>query len=224
MTTTGAGIPGDPLNVALVGSEAEVLAAFKDATWTRPAPIDLRSSVRIAESVVLDRPDPTAPVSNLYLFGRREDLAFEQEVGKSAKQRNHVRFWRADELIDGRQLWLGAATFDRGVGLSSLTGQITHHIAADVDTERDRVIADLERAGQLLSVFQVTGVGATFLGRNGGGDPYHTDGELDVGVLKGAQDAAVTAPTVLPNPPAVAVKQRIWAWLRPWLDAVHRER
>src|SRR6185369_12042647 len=155
---------------------------FAGARWTRPAPIDVRSSVGIAESVVLDRPDPTAPVSNLYLFGRREDLAFEQEVGKSAKERNHVRFWRSEEQIDGRPLWLGAATFDRGVGLSSLTGQITHHIAADVDTERD------------------------------------------VGVLKQASEVAVTAPTVLPNPGAVAMKQHIWAWLRPWLDAVHRER
>src|SRR5262249_17297752 len=118
VTTTGAGIPGDPLNVALVGTEGEVLAAVAAARWTRPAPIDAGTRVGTAESVVLDRPDPTAPVSYLYLFGRREDLAFEQEVGTSARQRNHVRFWRADEQIDGRQLWLGAATFDRGVGLS----------------------------------------------------------------------------------------------------------
>jgi hypothetical protein len=224
VTTTGAGIPGDPLNVALVGTEADVLAAFAAARWARPAAIDLRSSLRIAESVALDRPDATAPVSNLYLFGRREDLAFEQEVGQSARERNHVRFWRSEELIDGRPLWLGAATFDRGVGLSGLTGQITHHIAADVDVERDRVIDDLRRTGQIRTVFQVTGVGATFLGRNGGGDPYHTDGELDVGVLKGAREPAVDSPDVLPSSAAVAMKQRIWAWLRPWLDAVHRER
>ena len=221
VTTTGAGIPGDPLNVALVGAEAEVLAAFDDAGWSRPAPIDVRSSVDIAKSVILDRPDPTAPVSNLYLFGRREDLAFEQEVGTSAKQRNHVRFWRADELMDGRQLWLGAATFDRGVGLSHLTGQITHHIGPDVDAERDRVIGDLRRAGQLLTVFQVTGVGPKWHGRNGGGDPYYTDGEMNVGVLKLTGAARVTAPDVLPNPPALESKRRIWSWLRPALRAVY---
>jgi hypothetical protein len=221
VTTTGAGIPGDPLNVALVGAEAEVLAAFDDAGWSRPAPIDVRSSVDIAKSVVLDRPDPTAPVSNLYLFGRREDLAFEQEVGTSAKQRNHVRFWRAAELIDGRQLWLGAATFDRGVGLSHLTGQITHHIGPDVDAERDRVIDDLQRAGQLLTVFQVTGMGPKWLGRNGGGDPYYTDGEMNVGVLKLTGTARVTAPDVLPTPPALESKRRVWAWLRPALRAVY---
>jgi hypothetical protein len=221
VTTTGDGIPGDPLNVALVGTEAEVLAAFRDAGWARPAPIDVRSSVGIAESVVLDRPDPTAPVSSLYLFGRREDLAFEQEVGESAKQRNHVRFWRAAELVDGRPLWLGAATFDRGVGLSHRTGQITHHIGPDVDAERDRVIADLKRAGQLRTVFQVTGVGPKWRGRNGGGDPYFTDGELDVGMLKTAGAGRVTTPDVLPNPPALESKRRIWEWLGPMLRAVY---
>ena len=40
------------------------------------------------ESVLLDRPDPTAPVSTLLLWGRKQDLAFEQEVGRSARQRN----------------------------------------------------------------------------------------------------------------------------------------
>jgi len=223
VTTTGAGIPGDPLNVALVGTEQEVLAAFEGAGWSRPAPIDLRSSVDIAESVALDRPDPTAPVSNLYLFGRREDLAFEQEVGRSARQRNHVRFWRADEQIDGRQLWVGSATFDRGVGVSHLTGQITHHIGADVDAERDHVIDDLERAGQLRTVFQVTGVGPKWVGRNGGGDPYYTDGEMDVGVLRHSDTPRVPAPDVLPNSPTVETKRRIWTWIRPVLRAAHGE-
>ena len=223
LTTTGAGIPGDPLNVALVGSEAEVLDAFAAAGWMRPAPIDLESSIGIAESVLLDRPDPTAPVSHLYLFGRRSDLAFEQEVGSSARQRNHVRFWRSDEQVNGRTLWLGAATFDRGVGLSHLTGQITHHIGADVDAERDRVMGDLARAGQLRTVFQVTGVGPTLVGRNGGGDRYHTDGEMDVGVLKTIEAPHVPVPDVLPNGPAVEAKQRVWAWLRPWIRAVYGE-
>ena len=33
----------------------------------------------------------------------------------------------------------GGATFDERVGLSHTTGQITHHIAPDVDTERDHL-------------------------------------------------------------------------------------
>ena len=216
-TVTSANVPGDPLNVALVGSDAEVVAAFAAAGWRRPAPIDVESSVAIAESVLLDRPDPAAPVSNLYLFGRKEDLAFEQEVGDSARRRNHVRFWRSEERVDERPLWLGAATFDRGVGVSHLTGEITHHIAPDVDEERDRVIGDLERAGQLRVVFQVTGVGPTLRGRNGGGDRYYTDGEMTVGVLKATDAGAIYTPVRLANPRAVHVKNAVWQRLRAWL-------
>src|SRR5262245_47684932 len=59
------GLPGDPLNVALVGSEAEVQRAFAAARWHPADAITLASSLGIAESVVLDRPDPDAPVSTV---------------------------------------------------------------------------------------------------------------------------------------------------------------
>ena len=84
---------------------------------------------------------------------------------------------------DGRPLWLGSASFDRGVGFSHDTGQITHHIASDVDAERDLVINDLQTAGQLSSTYEIPGIGATKTGRNGGGDPYFTDGKALIGVL-----------------------------------------
>jgi hypothetical protein len=221
ITHTAIDMPGDPLNVSLIGTEAELKKLMLAASWYPADSLTWHSCLEIAEASVLKRPYDDAPVSSLYLFGRREDLAFEQEVGGSAKQRNHVRFWRAAELVDGRPLWLGAATFDRGVGLSHRTGQITHHIGPDVDAERDRVIADLKRAGQLRTVFQVTGVGPKWRGRNGGGDPYFTDGELDVGMLKTADAGRVTTPDVLPNPPALESKRRIWEWLGPMLRAVY---
>jgi len=147
------GLPGDALNVALVGSEAEIQGAFAAAGWHPADPITLRSSLGIAESVVLDRPDPDAPVSNLLLFGRRQDLAFEKDVGSSARERNHVRFWRTDLLAGAdRPVWIGAATFDRGVGLSHTTGQITHHIAPDIDAERDTLMhVSRRRAGSAPS-------------------------------------------------------------------------
>ena len=116
------------------------------ADWHPADAITLRSSLKIAESVVFDRPDPDAPVSALYVFGRKQDLAFEQDVGGSADQRHHVRWWRAGRL-DGRPLWIGDAAFDRGAGISHLTGEITHHIAPDIDAERDYLMASLARPG-----------------------------------------------------------------------------
>jgi hypothetical protein len=185
VTHTEQDIPGDPINVGLVGTKEQVIRAFAAADWDPADKITLRSSIDIGLSVVLDRPDLDAPVSPLLYEGRKQDLAFEKPVGHSADQRNHVRFWLTQKLgSDGRPLWLGSASFDRGVGLSHDTGQITHHIGPDVDAERDLVIGDLMKAGQLSSSYEIPGIGATKDGRNGGGDPYYTDGKALIGVLK----------------------------------------
>jgi hypothetical protein len=184
VTHNADGIPGDPLNVALVGNEAELVAAMLAAHWRPADPITWRTSLKIAESVVFHRPDPDAPVSALYAFGRRQDLAFEQAVGGSADQRHHVRWWRAGTDVDGRPLWIGDATFDRGAGISHLTGQITHHIAPDIDAERDYLMKSLAEAGWLTDRYEQPGIGATEHGRNAGGDRYTTDGMVAVGVLK----------------------------------------
>jgi hypothetical protein len=184
LTHTASGIPGDPLNVALVGTERDVHLAMLAAGWYPADPITLESSLRMATDVVFKKPFDDAPVSPLYLWGRKEDLAFEQLVGDNPRHRHHVRFWRSDKLDkDAKPLWLGAATLDKHVGLSYTTGQITHHIGPDVDAERDKVINDIQRANDLSAVYWVNGFDKELKGRNGGGDPWHTDGRLAVGVV-----------------------------------------
>ena len=66
ITRTASGIPGDPLNIGLMGSESDVILTMKAAAWDPADPITLRSSVRIAVDSVFRRPDDNAPVSNLY--------------------------------------------------------------------------------------------------------------------------------------------------------------
>jgi hypothetical protein len=185
VTHTPQGIPGDPINVGLVGSEKELVHAFAVAGWDTADGVTLKTAIEIGESVLFDHPYPDAPVSRLLFEGRAQDLAFEKPVGNSADRRHHVRFWRTDATgDDGRPLWLGSASFDRGVGLSHDTGAITHHIGPDIDAERDLVIHDLSAAGMVISVSDIAGIGATKAGRNGGGDPYFTDGKAIVGVLR----------------------------------------
>ena len=218
LTRAPDGRPGDALNVALVGIEKDIQRAFTAAGWHPADPITLRSSLAIAEGVVLDRPDPDAPVSELLLFGRRQDLAFERDVGGSPRERHHVRLWRSALHADGeRPVWVGAATFDRSVGISHTTGQITHHIAPDIDAERDTLMRDLEAAGQLTALYFVTGVGPTVNGRNGGNDRYFTDGELAVGVLAPEGVSARHLPEMPPSPTPVVIKNQFWSWLRPVL-------
>jgi uncharacterized membrane protein (DUF2068 family) len=156
----GLGHPSDAVNVGLVGTQEEVIGAMQKAGWRGALALSPGSALGIGEGVLLDRSDPDAPVSNLYLDGRRQDLAFEQQVGGSPRRRHHVRFWlRVRASLQGRPLWLGAATYDRGVGFARDTGQITHVIDPDIDAERDKLIADLIGSACVTDVHWVQGVG-----------------------------------------------------------------
>lgn len=193
ITTTTTGIPGDPVNVALIGSKEDIERIMHAAKWFPANALGLKSDIKIAADTVLDRPYEEAPVSSLYLYGRKEDLAFEKPVGDSPQQRNHVRFWKSDKVdSDGRPTWMGAASYDRGVGLSHTTGEITHHIGADVDTERDRLFQDLEATGDLSETWIEDGFHKKLEGKNGGGDPWKTDGNLWVGVIRPIGTPAAT--------------------------------
>jgi len=211
VTRTASGIPGDALNVGLIGSREDVLRAMHAAGWFPADPITLRTSIEIVGSVLLDRPYRDAPVSPLYYEGKKEQFAFEKPVGKSADQRHHVRFWQVLEKgQDGRPVWLGSVTFDRGVGLSHDTGQVTHHIAPDIDAERDLLMRDLREAGMVRDFFRISGVGPTLFGRNGEGDPYYTDGEIDFATLVVDGARRTEPPVTLPPPPLIALKDHIW--------------
>jgi hypothetical protein len=165
-TLTGDGLPGDPVNLALVGAAAQLRAAFAVAGWTEADPLGLKSSWAMAVAFVLDRPYSTAPFSTLYLFGRGQDVGFQKAIGGSPRRRHHIRFWalrleRVEEALNTAAfwlnadrpppeetvLWVGAGTRDTGFSLTKFTFQITHATDSDADAERDFIIAELKRCG-----------------------------------------------------------------------------
>lgn len=213
VTATAQGIPGDPLNVGLVGTRADLVRAFYAAGWYPADPITLKSSVEIIGSVLLDRPYRSAPVSPLYYEGRREDLAFEKQDGRSADRRQHVRLWKVLENgADGSPVWLGSATFDSGVTLSRDTGQVTHRIAANIDEERDQLIGELNDAHMVKGIYQMKGIGPTLNGRNGEGDPYYTDGEIWVARLVSGGSEAEKPAEIVPAPVLIKMKDTAFSW------------
>lgn len=181
-TLTSDGLLGDPVNLAVQGDEARLRAALSAAGWTRADPVTARSSLGIIAATLRRRPYPSAPVSPLMLFGRQQDLAYQQEVDGSPSQRHHVRFWRCPPewpLPGGRSVdWLAASTFDRSVGLSLFTLQVTHKVAADTDVERDRLVGALRTAGASVEIIEDFSTG--YHARNGGGDTIETDGNLPI--------------------------------------------
>ena len=182
--TTSTGHRGDAVNVAFIGSEADLHCMLALAGWYAADPITLKTSAKIAAAVVLKKPYDHAPISNLYLWGRVQDAAFEQPVGNSPSQRHHVRFWRSAEVDpQGRPLWLGAATFDQSVEISRTTGGFTHMIAPEIDKERDKLLLDTVAADTIDGYYWVERFQPEAPGKNGGGDPYRTDQRLAVGVI-----------------------------------------
>jgi hypothetical protein len=189
LTYTAEGIPADPINVALVGSESDLLSAMRAAGWTRADRISLRSGLRDAESVLFDRPYSSAPMSTHFVGRRRpQDVAFERAVGKSPRRRHHVRFWQFEGgPQSGETLWLGAASFDRGMGISHFTGEVMHHIDPKIDAERDALVRDLAAVGRIGHLSWRADFSPATRGRNGGGDRYETDRRLAAARLLGNQ-------------------------------------
>jgi hypothetical protein len=152
------------------------------AGWTKAAPLSFQSSLKITYSAVRGSKYPNAPVSSLFLFGKKQEFAFERDVDGNPRKRHHIRFWKTPErwwLPGGYKAdWLAAATFDKNVGLSLFTGQVTHKIDADVDQERDFVIDTLRHAKVVSEVTFVKHFTSSYHTRNGGGDMIHTDGAL----------------------------------------------
>jgi hypothetical protein len=202
-TITGDGLPGDPVNLVLTGTLAQLRAAFATAGWTEADRLGLASSWRMARAFVFNSPYPAAPFSTLYLFGRGQDIGFQKAIDNSPRKRHHIRFWalspaRAEETLGTPSLWLkaepppenaevfwvGAGTKDTGFSLTRLTFQITHATDSDTNEERDFIVAELSKrrviqnvksyqAGQRLGMERV--------------NHYVTDGEIAFASL-GAQN------------------------------------
>jgi hypothetical protein len=165
-TITGDGMPGDPVNLVLNGTFAQLRSAFATLGWAEADRLGLKSSIGMARSFVFNKPYPTAPFSTLYLFGRGQDIGFQKPIGDSPRKRHHVRFWalslayaratvgtpgfwlNTDRPPEGeRVLWVGAGTRDTGFGLTNLTFQITHATDADTNAERDFIMGELKKSG-----------------------------------------------------------------------------
>jgi len=163
-TTTGDGLPGDPVNLALIGTLQQLHAAFAAAGWSGADRLGWASSWGMVRAFVLKSPYPTAPFSTLYLFGRGQDVGFQKAIDNNPRKRHHIRFW-AKSLTHGEDalgtasfwlntdrpaddalvVWVGAGTKDTGLSLTRLTFQITHATDSDTNAERDYIVGELTK-------------------------------------------------------------------------------
>jgi hypothetical protein len=157
------GFASDPLNVGIIGTRRELIVAMEKAGWYIADPHTLRNLAREAVSTLLGWSYATAPVSNLYCFGRKQDIAFEIPAGGNAASRHHVRFWattfdgkrpltiksihwhhRRAHIFGDNLLWVGAASLDAGINLIRHNLQLTHMIDPDTNQERNLIVDQLK--------------------------------------------------------------------------------
>jgi hypothetical protein len=198
-TLTGDGLPGDPVNLALVGTLPQLRAAFAALGWLEADRLNLASSWGMVRAFVLNSPYPTAPFSTLYLFGRGQDIGFQKAIENSPRKRHHIRFW-ALELAraqntwgatdfwlntdrppdDARVIWVGAGTRDTGLSLTKLSFQITHATDADANAERGFIVAELMK-NQLIEAVTAVQSGQPLPAERV--NRYITDGQITVARL-----------------------------------------
>src|SRR5216684_5955726 len=177
ITHTQSGAEGDPINLLFVESKDQIMHSFQQAGWLIPDPITSQTSAKIAGDSLAHRSYPTAPVSNLYVFGRVQDLAFEKPTN-DVQNRGHIRLWKTGTLSSGQLVWIGQASYDSGIELSGTNHLPTHHIAPTVDLERNAVGSDLEKTGLVREESDATFTPPILYARNGGGDYYASDGDV----------------------------------------------
>lgn len=188
---TSDGLLGDPVNLAFLGHENQIHRSMTEAGWIRADDLTVVSARRIVGSTLRRRSYPQAPVSPLLLFDRQQDFAYQQEVAGSPSKRHHVRFWRCPPgwmLPGGFEVeWLAAGTYDRSVGLSLFTFQVTHKIEENTDIERDFIIETVSTACPSVEVEIIHNFSTGYHSRNGGGDVIQTDGALPIVDLRAIQ-------------------------------------
>jgi len=183
----GAG-DGDPINLALVGSGEDVISALTAGGWTFTEAITADSVRRMIGAAIANEAYANAPVSSLYLFGRKQDLALQRGRSRIA-QRNHMRLWLAPFLCEGQPVWVGQVSRDIGVKATSKSPTLTTHIIdPNVDESRQYVLQSLLHHEAVRWFALARGVGPASRNQpryNLTDDPYFTDGmRMVIGVSR----------------------------------------
>jgi len=175
---TKQGGPVDVTNVMLIGPQSGVDEAFRAAGWVDAAGLNAKSGLTTFAAVMFKQGYDRAPFSDLYLGGRPTDLTFQKQLNTFAK-RHHIRIWKVGSY-DGKDVWLGAATHDIGMGVDRKGAKPNwyHTVDTRVDGERDNVMNDLMFAGKVKACALVERPQMPKKNTTPGGNARDTDGRM----------------------------------------------
>ena len=182
-TTTPQGLDADFVNLAFVGSSAQIEEAFQAAGWKRSEAMSRQVAFREINAFLMLRNYPHGPMSRQLLQGEPSDSSWEKGVDSIAK-RDHLRIWSTPETWKGESVWLSASTRDVAARLSFRKRRFVHIVDPNIDEERERVVRDLTLAGCVDALDEVSRPGMPHFAFNGTGGAMTTDGAIAIVKLK----------------------------------------
>jgi hypothetical protein len=151
---------GDPLNLVIVESKRDPIVPFVARGWHLARKLDVGSMIETARAFIFRDAFLTSPVSPLYVFDRKEDIAL-QKARSTIDERLHARLWLTPYSFNGRRVWVGQVSRDIGVRLTIQTWNLTtHKIGPDVDFDRTYLLQDLLESGFVERYGYIEGVGS----------------------------------------------------------------
>lgn len=185
------GNPGDMVNFLVLGDEEQMKQVFTAAGWVK-VDANVESTILAGALASFSKESYlTMPMSPLYLFGRHQDYGWAHaEPITVVASRNHLRVWKAPFSVNGRMLWVGAATHDIGFEKDQRNNGLTHKIDPDIDMERNYVEKTLSSTGYVAEVMHFTPNNPLKEAKTATGGSFHSDGQ--VLVLKLAETPATS--------------------------------
>jgi hypothetical protein len=174
-----AGNPGDMVNFLILGSEEAMQRVFTTAGWVK-VDADVKGAVLHGLIESLSKESYlNMPMSPLYLFGRSQDYGWAHaEPISVVKTRNHLRIWKAPFTLNGKTLWVGAATHDIGFERDQRNNGVTHKIDPDIDLERDYVEKTLASTGLVTQITHFLPNSPMKEAKTATGGTFHSNGQV----------------------------------------------
>lgn len=186
-TSTPKGQAADVVNLAFIGSRAQLQEAFTAAGWKSSEAMSGRAAFREIHAFLMLKNDPQGPMTKQLLQGHPTDLTWEKGLDSIAK-RDHLRIWSAPDTWQGESVWLSAATREIGASLSLRRRKFIHRVDSNIDEERERVVLDLTLAGCVDSVHEAPRPAMPHSIVNATGREMQTDGAVAFVQLKDCDD------------------------------------
>lgn len=166
------GEPMEPINVILVGGEAELSRAFAEAGWEPTDQISIGSGLRLFVAELRNLHPRRAPRLPTFWHGQPNQRGFQHlDPSGSARERHHLHLWDTAFRVSGNSIWVGTVHFDKEAKTANGRGLLIHQVDPAVDKEREALRADLLRSKCVEKMDEAV-VTKPMMGQNAIGNPF----------------------------------------------------